>query len=460
MDMNMQTRDVVIIGGGLTGLVTAFWLRKKGIDAFISEKSSTAGGVIMTVSEKGFVYETGPNTGVISHPEVVELFDELQGICQLEPANREAKRRLIWKKGSWHPLPSGLLEAIQTPLFSTGDKLRILLEPFRKKGRDPLESLESMVKRRLGRSFLDYAVDPFISGIYAGDPAYLVPRYALPKLYALEQEYGSFIRGAVMKKLKRKDDSEKKVTKEVFSVYGGLGNLVAALESVTGPENILKGVEDLVVTPFNSGYRLNGTINGEETDIRSRYVVSTAGPFEFETLFPFLDKEELSELNTLRYAGIIQITMGFRKWDGMELNAFGGLVPSKERRDILGILFPSSFLSNRAPEGGALLAVFMGGARNPDMINFPDEDLIRIALKETQVMMKPGSCEPDLLRLFRYRHAIPQYGKSTMKRLEAISRIHSRYGGLLLAGNIHEGIGMSDRIRQGKRIADHIARAF
>ncbi len=452
--------DVAIIGSGLTGLVTAFWLGKKGIDTIIIEKAGKTGGVIGTVQEEEFIYETGPNTGIVAHPEVSELFDELNGLCRMEPADERAKKRLIWKDGRWHPLPGGLTEAIKTPLFSTSDKFRLLLEPFRKKGRDPFESLESMVKRRLGQSFLDYAVDPFISGIYAGDPAYLVPRYALPKLYALEQDYGSFIMGAVGKMLKKKDAGEKRATREVFSVDGGLANLVRALESKTGTGKIFTGIADLAATPFNSGYMLHGKKEGLEIAFKSEFVIPTVNPHEYGDLLPFIDSRELSLLKSLEYAMVVQVVMGFRQWKGMDLNAFGGLVPSREKRDILGILFPSSFLKNRAPEGGALLSVFLGGYRRPEIWSLTDDQLTDMALGETAEMLCLSECRPDILKIFRYKRAIPQYGKNTQERLETIARLHSGYRGLLLAGNIHEGIGMADRIRQGKRIAEHVAGAF
>ena len=138
--------------------------------------------MINTTLIDGFIFESGPNTGVLSHPEAAELLDELKGDCELEIADSNAKARWIWRKGKWEPLPSGLLSGITTPLFSFPDKLRLLGEPFRKKGKNPQETLAELVMRRMGKSFLNYAVDPFILGIYSGDPAKLVTKYALPKL--------------------------------------------------------------------------------------------------------------------------------------------------------------------------------------------------------------------------------------------------------------------------------------
>ena len=214
-------KEIVIIGAGLTGLTLAFYLKNQGKDVLIIEKSAKTGGVIQTVKDDEFVYETGPNTGVIGNPEVAELFEDLQGLCTLETADPSSKRRLIWKNGKWRALPSGFWSAVTTPLFTLTDKFRVLGEPFRKKGTNPEENLAELVKRRLGKSFLNYAIDPFISGIYAGDPKYLIPKYALPKLYALEQNYGSFIKGTMKKaKENKKNPRMQKATKEVFSAKG------------------------------------------------------------------------------------------------------------------------------------------------------------------------------------------------------------------------------------------------
>ncbi len=251
--MYPKNAEIIIIGAGLTGLTLAFYLIRNGKRVIIIEKEKHTGGVINTLNEQGFCFETGPNTGVLATSEIACLFEDLKDRCTLETANPKSKKRYILKNGKWEALPSGLLSAINTPLFTFGDKLRILGEPFRKPGTDPDESIAQLVKRRLGRSFLDYAVDPFISGIYAGDPAKLVTRFALPKLYTLEQNYGSFIRGAIKKRGEVKSESEKKATREVFSVKNGLGNLIKSLSDEIGEENIIKGVSDCKIEPVKDG---------------------------------------------------------------------------------------------------------------------------------------------------------------------------------------------------------------
>ena len=209
------------------------------------------GGQIQTFCEDGFVFESGPTTGSVSTAEVAELMSDLtissDGKCLLETAPDSSKRRLIWKGDRFHDLPSGPLSAISTPLFRFSDKIRILGEPWRKKGTDPDESVGRLACRRLGKSFVDYAVDPFLSGVYAGNPDTLITRYALPKLYNLEQNYGSFIRGSIAKANEPKTDRDRLATKKVFSAVGGLSQIPEAEADAIGHEHISLGVKNVRV---------------------------------------------------------------------------------------------------------------------------------------------------------------------------------------------------------------------
>jgi oxygen-dependent protoporphyrinogen oxidase len=448
--------EVVIVGAGLTGLTMAFYLKKAGINFRIIEKSAKTGGVIQTISEKGFVYETGPNTGVVSNPEMAELFEDLAGKCEIEIADPSAKRRLIWKNNMWHALPSGLMSAIGTPLFTWYDKFRILGEPFRAKGTDPNEKLADLVKRRLGESYLDYAVDPFISGIYAGDPRKLVTRYAMPKLWKLEQEYGSFIRGAIKKAKLPKDERDKKATKEVFSAKGGLSRLTEALTEAIGYENMILSVDSSLVQPTPDGFQLQLTTPEQLITLDTTHLVTTCGGHALAGLLPFLNEEEVAPFNNLKYAAVTQVLLGFKKWKGMSVKAFGGLVPGIENKNILGVLFTSSFFEGRAPKGGALLSVFMGGTKRPDIAEMDNDQVLTLLNKDLPRMMSDRSLSPDLTRICRYRYAIPQYTETTGPRYEMIAQIQQKYPGLILAGNIRDGIGMADRVKQGRSIAEEL----
>jgi protoporphyrinogen/coproporphyrinogen III oxidase len=456
----MEQTDIIIIGAGLTGLTTAFYLKKAGVEFRVFEQMDRPGGVICSASENGFSYENGPNTGVVGTAEVVDLFNDLKGLCELEIAKENVNKRYILKNRKWEKLPSGLIEGIKTPLFATKDKFRLLTEPFRARGKNPHETLSELVLRRMGKSFLDYAVDPFILGVYAGDPSYLVPKYALPKLYNLEQNFGSFIGGSIKKGFQKKDEQAKKITRKVFSAKGGLSNLINALYQSTGIENFSFGVQNLIINKENGIFRLKGIKNTEQIDISANRVITTTGAFSLKSMLSFIDDIELEKITKLKYAKVIEVVLGFNKWKGMPLKGFGGLIPFKENRDVLGYLFLSSFLENKAPEGGALLTIFMGGIRKEALVNLPDEKIREIVEKETLELMQLSEFKPDLFKINRYEHAIPQYGVDSGTRFETIEKLQKENTGLIIGGNLRNGIGMADRIKQGKELADEAIKSI
>ena len=447
-----QQHEIVVIGAGLTGLSTAFHLHRQGRDVVILEKADRVGGQIHTYHENGFTFESGPNTGVVSFPEVAELFQMLEGSCQLEIARESSKRRLIWKGNRFHELPCSPVSAITTPLFRLSDKFRILGEPWRKKGTDPDEPVGALAARRLGKSFYEYAVDPFVSGVYAGDPMKLTTRYALPKLYNLEANYGSFIRGAIAKAKEPKTDRDRLATKKVFSAVGGLQRLVEALSKDL---RIITSANNLKVMPTADG-QWSCTYNGTE-EIVCRKVVTTVGAYALPALLPFIPEAQMQKMSSLFYAPIIQVILGVKNARGLDFPAFGGLVPSKEQKRVLGILFPSSCFEQRCPDGGALYSYFIGGARHTDYLQKSDDEIREITLEAFHSMLKyPADMQPDLLRIFRHEHAIPQYWSDSGERFATIEALQQQYPGLILAGNMRDGIGMGNRIHQGATIASSI----
>lgn len=438
-------KNVAVIGAGLTGLILAYYLKQQGINFKIYEKSSRVGGVIRTILENGFIFETGPNTGTISNIETVELFESLSDILEIKTANEAAKKRLILKNNMWEALPDGILSGISTPLFSLKDKFRLLGEPFRKAGNEPFETVSELVMRRMGKSFLDYAVDPFISGIYAGDPGYLVTKYALPKLYNLEQEYGSFIGGAFKKAKNEKPD--KRITKKIFSAEGGLSDIINALAEKIGKENIWLN-QNIKIDKNGDKYR----IGAEEYT----HVASTVNATEAADLSVFADLSEFKDITNLKYAKVAEIALGFKNWKGINLNAFGGLIPSKENKSVLGILFMSSLFNGRAPENGALITSFVGGTKNEALAEMSENLLIEKVGTELKELLGLSEFKPDLLKVFYYKKAIAQYGADSEKRLAAIEKFENRHKKFFLAGSLRDGIGMADRIKQGTEIAKMI----
>lgn len=457
--MTQKAFDILIVGAGLTGLTAGFYITKQGKSIAIVEKQNRVGGQIQTFQEDGFIFEKGPNTGVVSYPEVAELFQDLAPLCSLETAREESKRRLIWKGNRFHEIPSSLLGGVTTPLFSFFDKFRLLGEPFRKKGNNPNESVAQLTRRRMGKSFLDYAVDPFLSGVYAGNPEKLITRYALPKLYNLEQEYGGFIKGAMAKAKIPKSDRDKLATKKVFSATNGLEQLPKAMAKRIGLENIFTGADKLRITPGSNGWDISFTTKGEELKLQAKQVITTTGAYALQELLPFIDSHLMDTITCLEYAPVVQISVGVRDTKGLSFNAFGGLVPSKENREVLGILYPSACFEGRAPKGGALFSFFIGGVKHRELTTLSDEELEALVIRNFHSMLKfPTDIKPDMIKIFRHNKAIPQYELSSGDRFEAIRLIENKYPTLTLAGNIIGGIGMSDRIRQGVELATKVCK--
>jgi len=447
--------DIVIVGAGLTGLTTAYLLARKGREVMVVEQMDKIGGQIQTYREGNFVYESGPNTGTISNPEVAELMADLEqtsgGKCMLETAPDASKRRLIWKGDRFRELPSGLMSAVTTPLFTFGDKLRILGEPWRKKGNNPDESVGSLARRRLGKSFVSYAVDPFLSGVYAGNPDTLVTRYALPKLYNLEQNYGSFVRGAIAKMREPKSDRDRLASKKVFSAVGGLSNITQSMADYLGPQRIVLGIKD---EGWKVSY-INKEGNAEQIDCKQ--VVTTCGAYALPEMLPFISDEAMRKLNNLKYAPVIEVSVGVKDVLGGDYQAFGGLVPTCEKQQVLGILFPSACFTGRAPEGGALFTYFIGGVRHAELLDKSDAEITALVEEYFHKMLKfPAQITPDLIRIFRHQHAIPQYEITSGERFDAIEQLQKQYRGLTIAGNLRDGIGMAHRIKQATDIANQI----
>jgi len=445
---------IVIIGAGLTGLTTAYHLAKRGKKVLVIEKNDRIGGQIRTLQQDGFIFETGPNTGSVSYPEVAELFTALSPACELENADESAKHRLIWKGNRFRELPSGLTSGITTPVISWKDKFRILGEPFRPKGTNPDESVGELTLRRLGKSILDYCVNPFVSGIYAGDPMSLVTRYALPKLYNLEQDYGSFIKGAIAKAKEPKTERDRLATKKIFSAKGGLSHLISALADAIGMENIILSASSLKILPIENDWQLTySTPEGEKTQHAAK-IITTVGAYALSDMLPFIDKTDMDKIVSVRYAPILQVVVGVKDTKNIRFNAFGGLVPACEKKDVLGILFPSACFSGRAPGKGMLSSFFIGGIKSAHLVQLSDNEIEELVIRDFHDMLKfPAHIHPDMVHISRHTHAIPQYEKSTGERLETVEKLQNRYPGLILAGNMRNGISMADRIRQACGIA-------
>ncbi len=458
---------VVIIGGGLTGLAAAAQFDKCNVPFVLLEKSHRLGGQIQTRHQSGYTYEVGPNTGSVSAPEVVELFDYAAPTAKLEVADPASECRWIWKGSRFHALPNGPVSGLSTPLFSWRDKLSLPFEPFRKRGTDPNETVGHLAQRRLGKSMVDYAVDPFIGGVYAGDPYHFITRFALPKLYALEQNYGSFIGGSIRKAFSEKKTARDRLaTKKVFSAEGGLDNLVQGiyLRAKQKGQFVLSTRDILLQEGPNKTWQVSYL---DESDRRhtltTQFVVTTVRGDQLVPILPPTIADEAGVLSDFPYAPMIEVVVGFDHLPGVTRNAFGGLVPSREHRNVLGILFPSSCFRGRVPHSdSALFTLFMGGMRDRHLFDGKSRnEIIRMGLDELYTMMQiPSGIEPSLLEMVQYTHAIPQYDQSYEKRFQALERIGRAYPTLVIAGGMRDGIGMAKRIAQGMEVAKKVVESL
>lgn len=174
-------KKIVVLGGGISGLTTGYLLKKEGFDVTVLEKKSQPGGSIETIVENGFLFDKGPNSSLETYPIIKKIVDDIGLSNELVYANPEGSKRYILKNNNLIPLPMSPFSFFKTQLFSVKAKFRLLAEPFIKRANKE-ESIAEFVKRRIGKEFLDYAISPFVSGVYAGNPSSLSVKYAFPKL--------------------------------------------------------------------------------------------------------------------------------------------------------------------------------------------------------------------------------------------------------------------------------------
>lgn len=441
-------QKVAIIGAGITGLVAAFELRRHGVDCTVYEASGRVGGVIQTVREDGFLVECGPNSVLDTHPDLGKLVGNAGLAGRKLPANTAAKNRFIVRDGQPIALPSSPPAFFSSKAFSAKAKLRLLREPFIRSKSNESESLADFVVRRLGQEFLDYAINPFVGGVYAGDPAKLSTAHAFPKLYALEQKHGSLIKGAIKgaKERKRRAETAAKDAK-MFTFDDGMDVLPKQLAVKLG--NAVK--LNSPVEGFQCLESGKWQVGGEEfTD------VLLAIPAH---LMPNLDVPfDLSPFAEIHYPPVASLSLGFKANQFTHpLDGFGVLVPKIENRHALGALFPSSIFPGRAPEGHVLLTVFIGGSMAPEKALQGEEEMLEKTLGDLEKLLGLSG-KPIYRRLTLSPRAIPQYVVGYERFLDHMAQIEANHPGIHFAGHYRDGISVGNSILSGIDIADQIAK--
>jgi protoporphyrinogen/coproporphyrinogen III oxidase len=447
----IPTPRVAVIGAGITGLTAAWHLREAGCAVTVYEASPRVGGAIGSIRRDGWVLELGPNSLLETSPDITRFVDAV-GLGQRRLyASPTANNRYIVRGGRPVRMPASPLSFIGTRLFTTRAKLALLGEPFRPRGpRDTEESVADFVVRRLGKDFLDYAVNPFVGGVYAGDPRRLSVREGFPKLHALEQEHGSLLRGAMARR-----NTSGGPKGRMFSFVEGMVEMPEKIAAVLGDAVQLR-TRVRLVRRSEPGWELEvEDTAGARSRTRCDAVVC-AVPADALAALRFegaATPEPLAVLRQIEHPPVASVFTGYRREDvAHPLDGFGVLVPEVERGRILGTLFSSSLFAGRAPAGHVALTSFVGGTRQPELAALDDDELLRVVEDELRRLVGVSGA-PRFVHIQRWPRAIPQYTLGYAKFKTVMTDLEREAPGVFIGGNCRDGISLSNCIASGERLA-------
>jgi oxygen-dependent protoporphyrinogen oxidase len=437
--------DVLIVGGGITGLSAAWALHREGdVRWALLEAEPEPGGSLATVRrDDGFLVDHGANSTLDKLGLVAQIAHDAGFGDRLIEANKAAQRRYIVKDGALRALPGSPLQFLTNRVFSVRGKLRLMLEPVYRRARHE-ETIAEFVRRRLGPEFLDWAIDPFVSGVYAGDPARLSVRAATAKIYALEREYGSLLIGAVARLAQRRP-SGPMPRGRLVSFRGGIQEFAHALQARLGA-SVCTGARVTALTREPDGTWAAHWSGGS---VRAKQVLLALPAYAAAALLRNQDSVLARLLEDITYAAVASVALGYRRDQVTHpLDGFGVLIPSRVGVQTLGALFSSTLFPGRAPDDHVLLTSFIGGARNAQATAMPPEALSAQVARELGPLLGLRG-EPVMSSVRIWKRAIPQYEIGHLQRL---ARIEERLGalpGLGLIGSWRDGIAASDCVANG-----------
>jgi oxygen-dependent protoporphyrinogen oxidase len=448
---------IAIIGGGISGLSLAYFLYEK--DPFseivVFESEKRLGGKIWTNKSEGFLCEGGVNGFLDNKPRTLELASKVS----LRPlqSSEASRKRFILSGGGLCRLPESPPAFITSGLLSVWGRLRVMAEMFIPGRVRVEETLAAFARRRLGREAYEKLVDPMASGIYAGNPETLSLRACFPKVYDLEVKYGGLIRGMMkLQRERKKGGSGEKVGAgpggTLTSFYHGMGEMIDALRNILG-DRLRTGHKVVSLERKGKGYSLFFS-DGSGTEADTVVIASPA--YSASEILKGLDARLANIVSGIPYPSLSVVCFGYRR-DKIKtsLDGFGFLVPSREKRKILGTLWDSSIFPNRAPEGFVLLRSMVGGARASALAMENDEHLVESVKKEIAEIMNIKT-DPEFIRVYRHEMAIPQYIVGHMERLKDIDALLLKHKGLYLTGNAYRGIGVNDCVENSFTLATRI----
>jgi oxygen-dependent protoporphyrinogen oxidase len=447
---------IAIVGAGISGLATAHALLAKnpGLEVVLFESGSRTGGKVWTErTPAGYACEWGVNGFLNNKPKTLELAAELglEALQGFEAANR----RYVFRRGVLHQLPESPPAFLTSGLMSLPGRLRVMLEPFIRRGAAADETLAAFGERRLGREAFNALIDPMASGVFAGDPGQMSLQSCFPRIHELESQYGSLIRGMI-----RLQVQARKAGREgpgpgpggkLTSFAGGMSEMTDRLAALLGERVRLAAT---VRGLDRDGGRFRLLLDGgvEEAD----RVILAAPAYAQAGILEDLVPEAAGLLREVPYPALSVVCLGYREADlGDYLDGFGFLVPSTEGRGILGTIVDSNVFPNRAPQGSVLLRSMVGGTRAEDRARLPEGELFDLVRAELRGIMGVDA-EPEFAKYHCHEQAIPQYHVGHAARLRAIDDALAKHPGLLLTGNAYRGVSLNDCVENAWKTAGRV----
>ena len=464
-------KSVAIIGAGITGLTAAFYLKRRGVPVKVYEAGDHVGGVIQSIRKDGFLAEFGPNTILETSPKIAQLVRDAGLESRKLATDPQAEARFVVRYGRPIEMPGSPLGFFTTPLFTARAKLAVLREPFIQPRRDSVEeSIAQFVVRRFNQEFLDHAIDALVAGIYAGDPHKLSLQHAFPKLKALEDNYGSMIKGQIFGARDRKKSGE--VAKDraaKFSFDEGLQVLPDTLAALLGA-SLKLNTTVTKLTQTGGGWRV--TTAAGEAEFGTVIYCGTAYrlaelQMDGRAALPRSQGEESAQQHLateafceISYPPVAAVVLGFRREDVTHPGqGFGMLIPRIEGFKILGTIFSSALFPNRAPAGHITLTSYIGGARYPELGLLPPDQLIGATMADLRVLLGVKG-QPVFTHTKVWPKAIPQYNVGYGRYRDLLNELEAKNPNLFFAGHYRDGVSLGDSIVSGVNIAERVGKTF
>lgn len=447
-------KRVIVIGGGISGLSTAFWLKQKGIDVRVLERSSRGGGLIRSEKVDGFLMDHAANCVFNYLPEVNFLCQTL-GLNSSQVLRQEvARKRYLVKNGIPTPVPMKMKDFITSDLWSLKGKLRLLLEPFIPRAENPdEETVSQFITRRFGREIFERSIEPYVAGTLSGDAEKSCVRSTFEQFSKMEDKYGSIIKGAIARKLKGVRTS---CAAQVFSFRDGMEELPAALISYLG-DSFLNNCLVSNLDRVGRQWAVKAERGGVEETFHADSVIIAAPAWAAASMVEPLSYNLSMLLGGIEYSRMASIFFGFDRKDvEHKLDGIGCLVPKVERGfNTLGSLWSSTLFEGRSPHGKVLFTNYMGGMRNRDILNWSDGDMISSSFDDLRRTVGIRNM-PVMTRLVRHERALPQYNLGHQMFLERLEEELNLLPGLHITGNFMKGVSVRACISQGRETAHKV----